>query len=401
VESRQAIERAIICAAFDGEDAVDRIGSQVSSMDFADVALRAVWNALESLSDGKEAVDPVLVYEHMTQKGRIPGEITLPLLADLYDSRWISAHIDHYCAALQQHAATDDAHLLGEQLAGEPVVNQEIIDGYISKLDQIQRGRKDEIKTVTDAIIGLEERKANPRAITKTGLTALDDILRGGLRDGQSMVIGGRPGAGKSVLMTQIGVGAAQLGAGVLIVSLEMMKEELIDRLIKSIPIETLQTLPLYFIDSTSDLGTIQSLVRVACRRYRIGVIVIDYLQLMEARGGRNESREREIATISRRLKRMALDLQKPVIVGSQLNRESTKKGKPTLADLRESGSIEQDADIVLLLSASDDGPETLLQVAKQRGGRTGEITLKLDGPRFRFEVEQSSVDWAEKRFSH
>ncbi len=401
MESRQAIERAIICAAFDGEDAVDRIGSQVSSMDFADVALRAVWNALESLSDGKEAVDPVLVYEHMTQKGRIPGEITLPLLADLYDSRWISAHIDHYCAALQQHAATDDAHLLGEQLAGEPVVNQEIIDGYISKLDQIQRGRKDEIKTVTDAIIGLEERKANPRAITKTGLTALDDILRGGLRDGQSMVIGGRPGAGKSVLMTQIGVGAAQLGAGVLIVSLEMMKEELIDRLIKSIPIETLQTLPLYFIDSTSDLGTIQSLVRVACRRYRIGVIVIDYLQLMEARGGRNESREREIATISRRLKRMALDLQKPVIVGSQLNRESTKKGKPTLADLRESGSIEQDADIVLLLSASDDGPETLLQVAKQRGGRTGEITLKLDGPRFRFEVEQSSVDWAEKRFSH
>ena len=97
----------------------------------------------------------------------------------------------------------------------------------------------------------------------------------------------------------------------------------------------------------------------------------------------------------------MALDLQKPVIVGSQLNRESTKKGKPTLADLRESGSIEQDADIVLLLSASDDGPETLLQVAKQRGGRTGEITLKLDGPRFRFEVEQSSVDWAEKRFGH
>ena len=198
--------------------------------------------------------------------------------------------------------------------------------------------------------------------------------------------------------MTQIGVGAAQFGAGVLIVSLEMMTEELIDRLSRSIPFETLSTLPLYFIDSTSDLGTIQSLVRVACRRYRIGVIVIDYLQLMEAKGGRNESREREIATISRRLKRMALDLQKPVIVGSQLNRESTKKGKPTLADLRESGSIEQDADIVLLLSASDDGPETLLQVAKQRGGRTGEITLKLDGPKFRFEQEQTSYGYFETR---
>jgi len=69
-----------------------------------------------------------------------------------------------------------------------------------------------------------------------------------------------------------------------------------------------------------------------------------------------------------------------------------------TMADLRESGSIEQDADIVLLLSASDDGPETLLQVAKQRGGRTGEITLKLDGPKFRFEAERSQYEYFESR---
>lgn len=393
MESRQAIERAILCAAFDGADAIDRIGAQIGSMDFADVALRAVWNALEAIAESGKGIDPVLVYEHMTQKGRMPAQISLELLGDLYSARWESAHIDHYCAALQQHATTDDAHGLGEQLAHELFVTQEVIDSYISKLDQIQRGRKDEIKTVADAVKGLQERKANPLAIHKTWISQLDDILRGGLRDGQSIVIGGRPGAGKSVLMTQIGASVAQQGQGVLIVSLEMMKEELIDRLSRTIDFETLHRLPLYFIDSTSDLGTIQSLVRVACRRYRIGLIVIDYLQLMEAKGGRNESREREIATISRRLKRMALDLQKPVIVGSQLNRESTKKGKPTLADLRESGSIEQDADIVLLLSASDDGPETLLQVAKQRGGRTGEITLKLDGPKFRFEQEQGPYD--------
>jgi replicative DNA helicase len=201
--------------------------------------------------------------------------------------------------------------------------------------------------------------------------------------------------------MVQIGANVAEQGSGVLIVSLEMMKEELIDRLSRTIDFDRLHQLPLYFIDSTSDLGTIQSLVRVACRRYKIGLIVIDYLQLMEVPGNKHDSRERQIATISRRLKRMALDLQKPVIVGSQLNRESTKKGKPTLADLRESGSIEQDADIVLLLSASDDGPETLLQVAKQRGGGTGEITLKLDGPRFKFNQEETATDWAERRFGN
>lgn len=396
MESRQAIERAIICAAFDGPDAVDRIGSQISPMDFSTSDLRAVWNALEAMAEAGKAFDPVLVLEHMTQSGRVPQSIGLELLIDLRSGSWEAAHIDHYCAALLQHASTDDAHILGEQLAHEPIVNQEIIDGYISKLDQIQRGRKDEIKTVADAVKGLQERKANPRAIHRTGIKALDDTLRGGLRDGQSIVIGGRPGAGKSVLMVQIGANVAEQGSGVLFVSLEMMKEELIDRLNRTIDFDSLHQLPLYFIDSTSDLGTIQSLVRVACRRYKIGLIVIDYLQLMEVPSGKHDSRERQIATISRRLKRMALDLQKPVIVGSQLNREATKKGKPTLADLRESGSIEQDADIVLLLSASDDGPETLLQVAKQRGGGTGEITLTLDGPRFKFMEGDTSYGWAE-----
>jgi replicative DNA helicase len=396
MESRQAIEQAIVCAAFDGAEAVDRIASQITAMDFEDTALRSVWNALESIASDGAALDPVLVLERMTRQAKMPVDVSLQLLTDLSAARYESAHIDHYCEVLRQYAATDDAHVLGEQLASEPVVNQQVIDGYIAKLDQIQRGRKDEIKTVADAVKGLQERKANPLAIHKTGISRLDQTLRGGLRDGQSIVIGGRPGAGKSVLMVQVAANVAKTGSGVLIVSLEMMKEELIDRLSRTIDFDRLNNLPLYFIDSTSDLGTIQSLVRVACRRYRIGLIVIDYLQLMEVPSGKHDSRERQIATISRRLKRMALDLQKPVIVGSQLNRESTKKGKPTLADLRESGSIEQDADIVLLLSASDDGPETLLQVAKQRGGGTGEIELQLDGPRFVFNETGESYSWAE-----
>jgi replicative DNA helicase len=396
VESRQAIEQAIVCAAFDGAEAVDRIASQITAMDFEDTALRSVWNALGSIASDGAALDPVLVLERMTRQAKMPVDVSLQVLTDLSAARYESAHIDHYCEVLRQYASTDDAHVLGEQLAREPVVNQQVIDGYITKLDQIQRGRKDEIKTVADAVKGFQERKANPLAIHKTGISRLDQTLRGGLRDGQSIVIGGRPGAGKSVLMVQVAANVAKTGSGVLIVSLEMMKEELIDRLSRTIDFDRLNELPLYFIDSTSDLGTIQSLVRVACRRYKIGLIVIDYLQLMEVPSGKHDSRERQIATISRRLKRMALDLQKPVIVGSQLNRESTKKGKPTLADLRESGSIEQDADIVLLLSASDDGPETLLQVAKQRGGGTGEIELQLDGPRFVFNETGESYSWAE-----
>lgn len=397
MESRLTIERAIVCAAFNGPETVDQISVRINATDFSDATLRAVWNAVHSLSEAGQAIDPVLVLEQLDAKQGIPIGVSVPMLADLAAASYEAAHIELYCDVLQRHAATDDAHIIGERLMKEPMVSQSVLDGYITCLDQIQRGRKDEIKTVADAVRGLEERKANPLAIHKTGIVPLDEKLRGGLRDGQSIVIGGRPGAGKSVLMVQIGANVAQQGEGVLIVSLEMMKEELIDRLSRTISFDRLQQVPLYFIDSTSDLGTIQSLVRVACRRYKIGLIVIDYLQLMEVPSGKNDSRERQIATISRRIKRMALDLKKPVIIGSQLNRESTKKGKPTLADLRESGSIEQDADIVLLLSASDDGPETLLQVAKQRGGGTGEITLTLDGPKFHFSAEDTSYAWAEK----
>lgn len=397
MESRSAIEKALMCAAFSGAECVDQIAARIVGQDISDPSLRAVWSALVSLSESGAALDPVLVLEHLDGSSGIPAGIGLELLVSLSSAPWEAAHIEHYCDVLLRHAATDDAHQLGERLTREPMIDQRIIDDYITKLDSIQRGRKDEIKTAAEAVQGLQERKANPAVIHKTGIPQLDDKLRGGLRDGQITVIGGRPGAGKSVLLTQIAAAMAERGEGALIVTLEMLKEEIADRLSRTIPIEKLSNMPLYFIDSTSDLGVICSLIRVACRRHRIGVIAVDYLQLAEVAAGRNENRERQIATISRRLKRLAMDLQKPVIVGSQLNRESTRRGKPTLADLRESGSIEQDADIVILLSKSDDGPETVIDVAKQRGGSLGEITMTLDGPRFRFLGQEDRYEWTGK----
>lgn len=191
------------------------------------------------------------------------------------------------------------------------------------------------------------------------------------------------------------------IGTGALIVSLEMPRDEIADRFLRSIPEADLVSLPLHVIDTTSDLAAISALMRVACRRHNIGVIVVDYLQLAEVAVSRNENRERQVATISRRIKRLAMDLRKPILVGSQLNRESARKGKPTIADLRESGAVEQDADIVLLLHRpedSDDPDITIVDVAKQRGGGTGVITLRLDGPRYRFtEQDQPGYEWAER----
>lgn len=384
MESRNAIEQAIVRAAFSGHDMVDTISCQINDTDFENRDLRLVWGTLRNLSEQGTEFDPVIVFEEITKSSK-DSSVGLHLLSELASAPWESAHVDHYCEVLRQYVSRDDAHLIGQQLLAEQAISHDTIDRYITKLDQLRRGRKEEISTASEAVTALAERKANPRTIHRTGIGEIDTRI-GGMKDGQVIVIGGRPGTGKSVLLTQICVNVAERGEGALIVSLEMMKEEIADRLSRSKPTERIAELPLYFIDTTSDLGTIVALIRVACRRYKIGVVAIDYLQLAEVPNTRNDNRERQIATISRRMKRLAMDLQIPILIGSQLNRESAKRGKPTLADLRESGAIEQDADIVLLLSKSDDGPESVIDVAKHRGGATGEITMRLEGAKFRFE---------------
>ena len=150
--------------------------------------------------------------------------------------------------------------------------------------------------------------------------------------------------------------------------------------------------LPMWFVDSTSSLEAIVALCRMAHRRHGLGMIVVDYLQLVEvATQGKGENREVQVARASRRLKRLAMDLRIPLVIGSQLNRASV--GNPTLASLRESGAIEQDANVVLLISEPEeyDEPSKII-VAKNRGGRLGDFGMKLIGREFRFE----EVDAAE-----
>jgi len=281
--------------------------------------------------------------------------------------------------------------MIGLQLAAEDSIDEAAIEGYVAKLNDAKTTRSDEISTMRDALEEAECNRQNPLAVHSTGIASLDHRLSGGVRDGQVVVVGGRPGTGKSVLLTQVALASAMRGAGALIVSLEMLKAEIVGRLQKHQRVQSLSRLPMYFIDGTSDLDSIISLSRIAVKRYGIRMIVFDYLQLAECNVAKGANREQQIAMISRRLKRLALDTQVPVVVGSQLNRDSLKRGKPSLADLRESGSIEQDADIVMLLHRSEDGPDTQVIIAKNRAGMTGEVNLSLIGAEFRF-VEADKI---------
>ncbi|MEW1723885.1 replicative DNA helicase [Streptomyces sp. NPDC093109] len=258
--------------------------------------------------------------------------------------------------------------------------------------------------------LDLVDKAKNGSGVTgiSTGFTDLDS-LTSGLQPGQMIVVAGRPGMGKSTFAMDVARSCAvKHNVPAAFISLEMGVDELNMRLLSAEAKVALHHLrngtttdddwtrlaratpriseaPLYINESANTLGAIQAkLRRLKSRRPDLGLVVIDYLQLMTV-GHRPESREREVAEISTSIKRLAKELQVPIIALAQLNRgpELRADKRPTKADLRESGSLEQDADIVALLHREDayekDSPrsgEVDLIIDKHRGGPTATITI-------------------------
>jgi replicative DNA helicase len=250
-----------------------------------------------------------------------------------------------------------------------------------------------------------------------TDLVDLDNLL-GGLNRSDLIVVGARPGVGKTTLLTTIASNVARSGKTAAIFSLEMTVEQLTLRLVApnaGIPtdrlrsgklqddewdpltraIETVAGLPI-IIDDTPAITPNQ--VRSRCRQlrfeYGLDLVIIDYLQLMNSGGNGFENRVQEVGTISRQLKLLARDLHVPVLAAAQLSRavEQRADKRPMLSDLRESGSIEQDADVVLLMHRNEeetDPGQTELVVAKHRHGPTGRIDLRFNPSLSYFENNQ------------
>lgn len=266
---------------------------------------------------------------------------------------------------------------------------------------------------VHEAMVEMEKlimSRGKPQGLS-TGFEKIDYKL-GGLRPGQLMIIAGRPSMGKSALLMNIACKMAQRGDAVLAFSLEMKNSDLVNRVVighskvdyKKVrsglisphernalfsAYESVSEFPLYLGDSPSQsIFDIRSQARIAMRRWQVKAIFVDYLQLVKAGAGKNlDQREREVATVSRGLKTMAMELGVPVIAAAQLNRE-TEKGtdsRPRMSHLRESGAIEMDADIISLLyrqtyydTEADQAAnqECELIIAKNRSGETGTVPL-------------------------
>jgi replicative DNA helicase len=266
----------------------------------------------------------------------------------------------------------------------------------------------------------IDIRENGPKEGLETGFIDLDS-LTGGLQPGQFVLIAARPAMGKSVLAGDFARHAAiRNDVPTLFFSLEMGRKELEKRFLSAQaryplhwmkakgPVDNvavakligagqdMQAAPLHIVADTGiTLAKIRSQCRRIQRKHGLGLVVIDYLQLMGGEStGRNDNRQQEVSRISRGLKTLAMDLAVPVVALSQLNRgpEQRQDKKPMTADLRESGSLEQDADIVILLHREDayekDSPragEADLIVAKHRNGPTATITVAFQGHFARF----------------
>lgn len=417
-----AAEQYVLGAMMRSRDAVlDVLETGLESEHFYRPAHQEVFNALIIVFGRVNGpIDPVVLADELAARDMLTRVGGAPYLHTLMATPHVTGNVSEYAdVVLRQHklrlvGATGVQLQQYSESGSNGADADDVLDRARASLEQAAGiGRVTDSRefdqVVDDWLANLDAPKVPPLS---TGIQDLDELLGGGTRPGQMVVIGARPGIGKSVLGTNFAVAAAKKGFGATVCSLEMSESELLERIfadqagvsldrvrqpkmldqddryrLKSTA-EQVGALPLKIVDAAQQtLATIRSVARDRARTARgLRLLVVDYLQLMSG-SGRVENRQQEISEISRGLKLLAKELGITVVALSQLNRGSEQRagGRPQLSDLRESGAIEQDADIVILLHRDIDdetaADQIELRIPKHRGGRTGVLELFWVGP--------------------
>ena len=410
-------EMSVLGAILIHGDAVSRAIEILLPEDFYQDAHKLIYQAAVNLFNRTQPVDVVTVGEELRQQNHLERVGGLPYLMELASLVPTAAHVEHYSRLVKDSATLrrliDTAtRLVSESYKGEQSP-RELLDWAQQELFQLtQTGQRDVVKlhdVLIETFNRLEQLYANKGKLVgvPTGFPDLDRMTAG-LQRSDLIIVAARPSMGKTMLCLNLARHVAvHEKVPVAVFSLEMSREQLAMRLLSAesdLPAHRLRTgeldgemwgqlssalghlseAPIY-IDDTPGLSALE--LRAKARqlrvRHKIGLVIVDYMQLMQGR--RSENRQQEISDISRSLKALARELDVPVVALSQLSRavESRTDKRPMLSDLRESGAIEQDADIVAFLYREDyyskdaENPDvTELIVSKQRNGPTGTIQL-------------------------
>ena len=391
-----------------------------------------IFSAILELSRENNSVDPLTVVNKMEQMGfDTESNNGIGGVVEIVNTVAFSSNIESYCKIVKDKSDTRNLLFIIDNIKNREYKHEAYGDVLQSIEEQIfdlsqneNRSGLTHVKDTLEELINmLDERSKNKGSLTgiPTGFRDLDRILLGMQRK-DLILLAARPSVGKTALAVNIALNAARNDHRVAIFSLEMSKAQLAQRMLSSLSLINLKNLISGDIDEWEDIFQASSIIaeksiyiddtagisitelRSKCRRLKadggLDFIMIDYLQLMTSEG-RNENRQQEISTISRNLKALAKELDVPILALSQLSRDSEKSGrKPRLSDLRESGAIEQDADVVILLFREDYQNEEAevknqieLIIAKHRNGETGSVELNFIKECTRFIDLETNMD--------
>lgn len=416
-------ECSVIGSLLIDKDAIVTVAPMLIAKHFYKEAHELIFEAMLSLYENRDPIDLVTVTAALKKQKSLKKIGGSAYLASLVEKVPTSAHVEIYARIVKDAATKRElirtATLLVEDSFDEARSVQEILDRGEQAIFSLSQKHlkqnfipiKDVLAESFDRLDELSKKSGSLRGIP-TGLTDLDDALAG-MQQSNLLILAGRPGLGKTALaLNMTAYAAVQAKVPVGFFSLEMSKEELIDRLlvsqgdIDSWRLKTgrlndedfsklsdamgkLAEAPL-FIDDTPAISILE--MRTKARRLQVEqglqLLVVDYLQL--ARSTRQwDSRVQEVSEISQGLKNLARELKIPVLAISQLSRAVEARGtkEPQLADLRESGAIEQDADVVMFLYRQEDEDleNVMLKIAKHRNGPLRHIPLRFKGDRISF----------------
>ena len=414
-------EQSVVGAMLMDKDAITTASEIISGNDFYQSAYGIIFDSMVELFNESKPVDLITLQERLKEKD-VPAEVaSLEFVKDLVTAVPTSANVKYYAQIVADKSMMRKLIKLNEEIANTCYAGKESLEAVLEKtekavFDLLQKRNTGEYvpikQVVLNALDRIEKASKNKGTVTgiPTGFIDLDYKLSG-LQPSDLVLVAARPSMGKTAFVLNIAQYMAfKKDKGVAIFSLEMSKEQLVNRLFSlesQVDAQALRTGNMkdsdwekliegagvigksnLIIDDTPGISV--SELRSKCRKYKLehglDIVIIDYLQLMTGSVGKNsESRQQEISEISRSLKGLARELNVPVVALSQLSRavESRPDKRPMLSDLRESGAIEQDADVVMFIyrdeyynKDSEFKKQAEIIIAKQRNGPVGTVNL-------------------------
>lgn len=413
-------EQSVIGSMLMDKEAITIASERIAGDDFYGKQYGILFDAMVELGDEGKPVDLVTLQERLKEKGVPPEIYSLEYIRDVMAAVPTSANVKHYADIVAEKAVLRKLIRVNEEIANICYAQNDSLESILetsekSIFDIIQKRNSGDFVPIRQVVMNamnlIEEASKNKGAVTGIATGFLDlDYKTAGMQPSDLILIAARPSMGKTAFVLNIAQHVAfHDNKSVAIFSLEMSKEQLVNRLLSlesKVNSQAIRTGNMkddewerliesadvigrsgLLIDDTPGIGIGE--LRSKCRKFKLEydlqMIIIDYLQLMTGSGKGNESRQQEISEISRSLKALARELHVPVIALSQLSRavEQRPDHRPMLSDLRESGAIEQDADVVMFIYRDDYyNKDTELKnvaeiiIAKQRNGAIGTINL-------------------------